>query len=89
MILDMLLTKEIRATMPDTVKITHNFGTIQVIFEALDPKDEPMILTGDNVVLEADTQEIINWLKPFDDVPIGCGTPQLESFTLRSIKDNL
>ena len=90
MMLDLLLTEEIKATMPETVKILHNCGKVTAIFEALDPtKDEPEYIEGESVIVEADKQEIINWLKPFDGVPVGCGSPQLEHFTIRSIKDNL
>lgn len=87
--LPILLTDEIRATMPETINILHNFGNIDVIFEAINPDDAPMFLSGDNAVIEGDKEEIIKWLKPFDGVPIGNGSPQLESFKIMHIKDDL
>ena len=90
MIQNILLTPEIRATLPQSVVITHNFGTIDVRFPALDPKEEPMILRGDNVVIEGEQDDIVNWLKPFDGVAVGTGgSPQFEHFTIMHIKDEL
>jgi len=87
--LDLLLTEEIKATMPDTIKIEENFGEIDVRFDAVDPNEEGEILTGDSVIIEGDQAEVIKWLKPFGGVPIGCGVPQLEEFTICHIKDDL
>jgi hypothetical protein len=89
MILNILLTEELKATMPETIKITHNFCNIDVIFDAINPNDEPLILNGDNVVVEGSQEEIIKWFKPFDGVPIGSGSPRMENFTIMHIKDNL
>jgi hypothetical protein len=90
---NILLTPEIKSAMPDTVKITHNFGEIQVRFASLDDETDnykAMYLTGDNAVVEGDTQEFINWLKPFDGVAIGVGgSPQFEQFEIRHIKEEL
>jgi len=90
MIVNILLTDEVKATMPETLKIPHNFGRISVRFPAVNPKDEPLILHGDNAVVEGDTQEFIKWLKPFDGVAISeCGVPQLEQFVIMHIDENL
>jgi hypothetical protein len=75
--------------MPDTIKVIHNFGEISVRFEALDPKDQPEYWIGDNAVVEGEKDEVVKWLKPFDGVAIGCGSPQLERFTIRSIKKDM
>jgi len=87
--IDLLLTEEMKATMPKSINILHNFGEITVRFPSIESSDEPMFMDGESVIIEAETQEIINWLKPFDGVPIGCGTPQLEQFMIKHIKDNL
>ena len=90
MIQHILLTPEIKSAMPDSVKITHNFGEINVRFSSLEDGGEPLILTGDNAVVEGDTQEFINWLKPFDGVAIGVGgSPQFEQFEIMYIKEEL
>jgi len=89
MTIDLLLTPEMRETMPETVNILHNFGEITVRFAALEPNGEPMLLVGESVVLQADTDVFVKWLKPFDGVAIGCGVPQLEKFTMHHIKDEL
>jgi hypothetical protein len=89
MTIDLLLTLEMRETMPDTIKEVFNFGNTQVVFPAINPKEDPLIIVGDSVVLEGETDEIVKWLKPFDGVAVGCGVPQLERFTIMHINDNL
>jgi len=89
MTIDLLLTPEMRETMPESVKVSFNFGHTMVRFPALDPKEDPLVMTGDSVVLEADDDVLVKWLKPFDGVAIGCGVPQLEQFTIHHIKDEL
>jgi hypothetical protein len=89
MTLDLLLTPELWKTMPETITVVHNFGFIRVIFPANDPKEEPLIINGDSAVVEGEQDEIVKWLKPFDGVAIGCGSPQLEKFTIMHIDENL
>lgn len=87
--LHILLTEEVKATMPDSVKEIFNAGRIQVVFPALvegQPNDN---LFGDNAIVEGETSEIIKWLKPFDGVAIGDGVPMLEHFTIMHINDEL
>jgi hypothetical protein len=88
--LNILLTPEIRATLPQSVVILVDFGRIDVRFSALDPKENPMILTGDNVVIEGEQDDIVKWLKPFDAVAVGVGgSPQFEQFEIMHIKDEI
>jgi hypothetical protein len=90
MTLNILLTDEIKATMPKTVKMVMNFGRIQVIFPAINPYDENLVMFGDNAVVEAETNEVIKWLKPFDGIAIGVGgSPQFEQFEIKHIDENL
>lgn len=87
MTVNILLTDEVKATMPETLNIPINFGRISVRFPAIDSKDEPLILHGDNAVVEGDTEEFIKWLKPFDGVAVGVGgSPQFEKFEIKHIK---
>ena len=83
----LLLTPEIKRAMPDTIKELHNFGRIEVVFPAVDDKEEPLILSGENAIVEGEQEEIVNWLKPFDGIPVGDGFPQGEHFTIMHIKD--
>ena len=89
MIQHLLLTPEIKKAMPDTITEQHNFGRIEVVFPALEKGEKPLILTGENAVVEGDKDEIIKWLKPFDGVPVGDGFPQGERFTIMHIKDDV
>ena len=88
--INILLTSEMKATLPQSVVVAHDFGTIDVRFPALDPKEKPMILKGNNVVIEGEQDDIVNWLKPFDAIAVGSGgSPQFEQFEIMHIKDEL
>jgi len=87
--LDLLLTNELRVSMPDTIKILHNFGRIGVIFPSKKIGEADLVLHGDSVVVEGEKDEVVKWLKPFDGIPVGCGSPQLERFTIMHIDENL
>jgi hypothetical protein len=89
MTVQLLLTDEVKASMPETVKVPFNFGRTQVIFPALKEGEEPLVMFGDNAVIEAETDVIIKWLKPFDGVAIGNGIPQMEKFEIMHIDENL
>lgn len=89
MTLDLLLTPELWKSMPDTITVTHNFGFTRVIFPAINPKEESLIMDGDSAVIEGETSEVIKWLKPFDGVAVGCGIPQLEKFEIMHIDETL
>jgi len=85
-----LLTDELKATMPETVKVVFNFGRIQVRFPALNGNEnEALMMFGDNAVVEAETDVMIKWLKPFDGIAIGNGVPQMEKFEIMHIAENL
>lgn len=90
MTLNLLLTPELWKDMPETITVVHNFGHIQVIFPPLNPKEHPLMMGGDNAVVEGETNEIIKWLKPFDGIAVGVGgSPQFEQFEIRHIDENL
>ena len=87
MIFNLLLTDELKATMPKTIKVLQNFGNTHVVF----PDENDVIqhsMIGDNAVIEATETDIVAWLKPFDGVAVGTGgSPQMEKFTIMHIKD--
>ena len=90
MTINILLTPEIRSTMPDSVVVVMDYGRIKVIFPAFDPKEEPMTLNGDNVVIMGDESDIVKWLKPYNNIAVGVGgSPQFEQFEIMHIKDEL
>lgn len=89
MTVQILLTDELKATMPETVKVVFNFGRIQVRFPAIKEEDAPLMMFGDNAVIEAETDVVIKWLKPFDGIAIGNGVPQMEQFSIMHIDENL
>jgi hypothetical protein len=90
MTVQLLLTDEIKATMPETINVLFNYGRIQVRFPALNGNDkEALMMFGDNAVLEGDADEFVKWLKPFDGIAVGNGVPQMESFSIMHIDENL
>lgn len=89
MTVQLLLTDELKASMPETVSVPYNFGRIQVMFPPLEGYKDPLIMYGDNAIVEAETSEIIKWLKPYDGVAVGNGVPQMEKFEIMHIDENL
>ena len=79
--LHLVITPEIRKTMPDTVKTVYDFGKITVRFE-----NSPMI-GGENRIIEDTEENIKKWLRPFKGVCVGVGSPCLENFEIVHIKD--
>jgi len=76
----LLVTPEMRKTMPESLEIIFNAGNIYVCFEDI------IDMAGDNMILEGEQDDFVNWLKEFDGVPVGDGIPQLERFTIMHIK---
>ena len=90
MTLNILLTDDLKATMPETIKITMNFGEIRVIFPPENKNERALYMVGDNAVVLGDANEIKKWLKPFDGVAVGVGgSPQFEKFEIRHINEKL
>ena len=92
--INLLLTPELNASKPDSIKVSANFGRITVVFP--DDDNDTMhcptghTMTGDNAVIEGDDDEIVKWLKPFDGFAVGVGgSPQFEQFEIRHISKNL
>jgi hypothetical protein len=79
--LHLLLTSDIKATMPKSTKIKHNFGQLEVIFDG--PHD---YRNGLHCVVEDTKEHIIEWLKPFAGFVKGNGIPQCEEFEICHIK---
>ena len=88
--INLLLTDELKATMPESIKITMNFGEIRVIFPPEVKGEKALYMTGDNAVIDGSEEDLIKWLKPFDGVAVGVGgSPQFEKFEIRHIAKDL
>lgn len=89
MVLNLLLTDEIKAKMPVDIKIPFNYGRIQVVFPP-EHGEDMLVMFGDNAVIEGEKAEIVKWLKPFDGIAVStCGNPQFEQFGIMHIKEDL
>lgn len=83
--LHLLLTDDIKETMPNTCKITDDFGKLDIVFDNADGKGIT-IKTGLHCFVEDTTENIIKWLKPFDGFIKGNGYPMMETFEICHIK---
>jgi hypothetical protein len=80
--LHLLLTNEIAKTKPNTCKTIMDFGQLVVKF------DDGTERSGLHCVVEDTQENIIKWLKPYDEVIKGNGIPQLEQFSIVHVSDN-
>ena len=85
----LLLTKNIKAKMPEAINTLYDFGSIAISFPAKEGGEKPRIVVGNNAVLEGKQSDFVNWLEEFDEVFVGDGVPQLENFTIMHIKDKV
>ena len=82
----LLITKEMMATKPDSIKIIVSYPNVEVIFPALEAGDKDEFMIGDNAILDGNEKDFIDWLAPFDGVAVGNGVPQSEEFEIMHIK---
>lgn len=75
----LLLTDDIKATMPNTVKITDSWGMLNVRFPHKD-------YFGLHCFIEGEEKSITDWLRPFEGFVKGNGTPMMETFEIVHIK---
>jgi hypothetical protein len=88
--INLLVTKEMWNTKPDNIRVPIDFGEIVVRFPSEEAGEEPLIMVGNNAILEGLTDDFIRWLKPFDGVAVGVGgSPQFERFEIMHIDKNL
>lgn len=84
-LLELLLTDDILRAKPSTTEIVSDYGRLMAIFG----NNINNTRTGKHCVVKDTEQNLINWLKPFDEVILGCGIPMLQSFTITKIKEHL
>lgn len=78
----LLLTDDIRATMPPTTKITDSWGNLLVMFGGDLMKNK----YGLHCFVEDTEENLTAWLKPFDGFVKGNGNPMMETFEICHIK---
>lgn len=79
--LNLLLTNDIESTMLETCVTLFDFGVITVFFEELNESR-----FGRHVIVEDEVENIVKWLKPYDEVIIGDDSPQFQNFIITRIK---
>jgi hypothetical protein len=71
-----LQTSEI--PVPNEIKILHNFGYVQVVF------DDGSSTSGDHIMLQGKKEDIYKYFLQCKEVYIGVGPPMYEQFELYS-----
>lgn len=86
--LNILLTENLKKTIPNNVSIDFNYGETKVIFPPTTSDDDIIVKVGDNVIINGENEEIAKWLKPFKTVVINkTDTPKFEKFELLKTKN--
>jgi hypothetical protein len=81
----LLLTTEQQRTRPANVKIMQSWGELTIIFDG--ENGEPgKAVHGLHCFIEGYQEDIISWLKPYDAVYVGNGSPMMETFSVVHIK---
>ena len=75
----MLLQPE-QKPIPENIKILEAYGEIEIRTE------DGTWITGEHIILEAEPEAIKDWLRPFDGVWIGRGSPMMQEFAIAHIK---
>jgi hypothetical protein len=80
----LLATDEMLATKPASVEVKHNWGHLSIVVGD-DIHDQ---VEGTHIAIEGSEESIKNWLRRFDQIWIGVGSPQLQEFEVRHIKED-
>ena len=81
--LHLLLTPEINSKRPSTAEITHEWGQLTIIIDG----DMNQTERGLHCFVEDKPENFISWLTQFDEIIVGSGSPQLESFSFLNPKE--
>jgi hypothetical protein len=66
--------------IPENVKVLANWTDIEIV------SDKKIVAVGDHMLLEAEPEAFKTWLKPFDGVWVGKGSPMLQEFDMMHIE---
>ncbi len=84
--LHLLLTPDIAATRPESVKVIADWGDLIIVHQPEEQVPTKMHCQGRHCFVEGSEQDIVTWLKPFDGFWQGDGNPMAESFHIAHIK---
>jgi hypothetical protein len=83
MIQCLLITYDMKQSMPKSIKILDDYGAVTAVFE------NHKCVRGDHCIIEGEEKDIVKWLAPFDGIAVGQGSPMFQQFTIMHIKDTL
>jgi len=76
-----LLLEDKLNPIPDTIKVLEDWGFVSVV----NGWGKPLV-SGSHVYLEGTEEAFKEWLRPFDSVCVGQGSPMLQNFSIMHIK---
>jgi len=82
----LLLTEELKAQLPENIKIYHTFGFTTVV----DHKNGNQLVKGDHCILKCENAEVfLKWVKEISEPGLWMteGHPQLEHFVFYKKSD--
>lgn len=74
--LHLLLSDEMKPTLPHTIEVISDMGVVNW-----------RGVTGDNVILKGSENDFLDWLKPFKKVIVGTGFHHISEFTWKDLID--
>lgn len=82
-----LLVEEKMKPLPQNVKVVKNFDEPEGMFGKTSIHgSNGENISGDHMILEASEETFKDWLRGFDGVWVGKGSPQMQSFEVMHIK---
>ncbi len=66
--------------IPAGIQTLHRWNNVEIFV------NPSKFIDGDSVILEGSEESFVKWLKPFDHVWLGEGSPMLERFVVGHIK---
>ncbi len=76
-----MLVEEKQKPIPPEITVKENWGPLTVVTDANGR------VYGEHMMLEGSAADFVEWLKPFDGVWVGEGSPTAQNFVVMHIKD--
>lgn len=87
MTIHLLLTEEIRPTMPETINVVADYGELKVVLPYENSKSNIIdFKRGSHVLLNGEENMFSDWLRPFDGILVGVGSPMMQQFEIMHVK---
>lgn len=78
-----LLVEDRMFPIPSNIKVLQDWDTVSIHAEI---EGKQGFVRGKHMMLSGEAEAFKTWLKPFDGVWVGQGTPQLQQFTVMHVE---